>query len=48
MAFYTKILVKNKCKVCDSEGELLSDGKTHMKTNELVDNADCNDRHRCC
>ena len=26
-------------KVCDSEGELLSDGKTHMKLMKVVDNA---------
>jgi DnaJ-class molecular chaperone len=28
-----------QCKVCDSEGELLSDGKTHMKLMKVVDNA---------
>ena len=29
---FTQIFLKLKqCKVCDSEGELLSDGKTHMK-----------------
>ena len=28
-----------QCKVCDSEGELLSDGKTHMKLMKTVDNA---------
>ena len=28
-----------QCTVCDSEGELLSDGKTHMKLMKVVDNA---------
>ena len=28
-----------ECMGCDSEGELLSDGKTHMKLMKVVDNA---------
>ncbi|GEM_PF-2356969 len=28
-----------QCEVCESEGELLSDGKTHMKLMKVVDNA---------
>ena len=34
-----KFFEVEQCKVCDSEGELLSDGKTHMKLMKVVDNA---------
>ena len=36
---HKKFFEVEQCKVCDSEGELLSDGKTHMKLMKAVDNA---------